>query len=96
MKLQIRRNIFETNSSSVHAMTICTEKEWEQFKKGELFYDDWNLKLTDDSFNYDTDENNMTYKEYLEYASEWEDIFEHRFTTPSGDQMVAFGYYGHD
>lgn len=34
----IRRGIFETNSSSTHAMTICTEEEYDKWKKGERYY----------------------------------------------------------
>ena len=38
----------------------------------------------------------MTYDDYEEYLEQWEDDFVKQFTTPSGDKMVAFGYYGHD
>lgn len=96
MKFQIRKGLFETNSSTCHTLTICTEKEFEDFKKGKLFYDRWRDQLTDEHFNYDTDELNMMYDDYEEYLEEWEDNFVQRFTTPSGDNMVAFGYYGHD
>lgn len=37
--LQIRQNIFETNSSSVHCMTICDNEDFEKWKNGELLYD---------------------------------------------------------
>ena len=36
--LQIRQNIFETNSSSVHCMTICDNEDFEKWKNGELLY----------------------------------------------------------
>lgn len=36
MILQIRRNVFETNSSSTHTLTICTQDEYEAFQRGEL------------------------------------------------------------
>lgn len=96
MKFQIRKGLFETNSSSCHTLTICTEKEYEDFKNGKLFYDNWYGKITDEKFNYDADRENMTYEGYEEYLEQWEDDFVKRFTTPSGDKMVAFGYYGHD
>ena len=38
---QVRRSVFETNSSSTHSITICTEDEYEKFKSGELMYDSW-------------------------------------------------------
>lgn len=36
MILQIRQNVFETNSSSTHTLTICTQDEYEAFQNGEL------------------------------------------------------------
>lgn len=35
---QIRKNVFETNSSSTHCIAICTEDDYEKWKNGELFY----------------------------------------------------------
>ncbi len=42
MKRQIRRGVFETNSSSTHSLTVCTKDEFEAWKNGELLYDSWN------------------------------------------------------
>lgn len=33
---QIRFGVFETNSSSTHAVTILTDAEYEQYRKGDL------------------------------------------------------------
>ena len=41
MKKQIRRNVFETNSSSTHSITICSKSEFEAWKNGELLYNRW-------------------------------------------------------
>ena len=41
MKKQIRRGVFETNSSSMHSLTMCSEEEFEQWKNGELLFDEW-------------------------------------------------------
>ena len=38
MKRQIRRNVFETNSSSMHSLTICSEEEFEAWKRGEVLF----------------------------------------------------------
>lgn len=38
MKIQIRRNVFETNSSSVHSCSICTLDIYDKFKAGEVWY----------------------------------------------------------
>lgn len=44
MRQNIRYNVFETNSSSVHSLTILPLDEFEEFKKGN-FYLDWNDNL---------------------------------------------------
>lgn len=35
--IQIRHGMFETNSSSTHSLIICSEEEYKQFRRGELF-----------------------------------------------------------
>ena len=34
---QIRRNVFETNSSSVHSMTICMKSDFDKWVSGEVY-----------------------------------------------------------
>ena len=43
--ISIRRNVFETNSSSTHSITMCMESDFDKWKKGELYWDRWNNKL---------------------------------------------------
>lgn len=94
MKRQIRRGVFETNSSSTHSITMCSKEEYEKWRKGELLLDYWS-----DNFVKATDENknNEDCKTYDEY---WEDCefetYEDSYTTKSGEKVIAFGYYGHD
>lgn len=38
MKQFIRSNTFETNSSSVHSLSIVNKDDFEKFKAGELYY----------------------------------------------------------
>lgn len=45
MKRQIRRGVFETNSSSTHSLAMCTEEEFNKWKNGELLFDKWNEEL---------------------------------------------------
>lgn len=96
MKIKIRRNVFETNSSSVHSLTFCTDSEFEQWKRGKLIFDDWTdeFVLISD-MKHDCDEDRYyTYEQFFdnfEYETFWDN-----YTTPSGDKVVAFGYYGHD
>lgn len=37
----IRRGVFETNSSSVHSMCICTKDEYDKWMNGELYCNRW-------------------------------------------------------
>lgn len=41
MKRQIRYGVFETNSSSVHSLTMCSEEEFEAWKRGEVLLKRW-------------------------------------------------------
>lgn len=38
--IQVRRNIFETNSSSTHSLTICSKEEYDKLRREELFITD--------------------------------------------------------
>ena len=48
--ITIRRNIFETNSSSTHSLSVVSKEEWEKFKAGELYFasDNWDLISKED------------------------------------------------
>ena len=99
MKRQIRNHVFETNSSMTHALTICTEEEYRKWKDGELLYDYWNEELvkpedkdSEDDEDYPRYLNEDNYYERTEYFEH----FKHSFSSPNGDEMIAFGYYGHD
>ena len=38
MKVQIRSSVFETNSSSVHSVTMCNKIDWEAWQQGDIMY----------------------------------------------------------
>lgn len=94
--ISIRRNVFETNSSSTHSICICTEEDYKKFKEGEKLWDYCSDELVD--VNEVPEEERDTY-EYRFYGDVKDDEYlkwyEKHFTTPSGDKMVAFGNYGH-
>nr|WP_142411389.1 hypothetical protein [Clostridium sp. Marseille-P7770] len=123
MKRQIRRGVFETNSSSVHALAMCTESEFDRWKNGELLfweyknkfgtkeelieelkkYTGWNGKLWYRDTDWDDEdqvaeifnnENITTCDQFFD--NEWYETYSERYTTPGGETIVAFGYYGHD
>lgn len=124
MKRQIRRGVFETNSSSVHSLTMCSSEEYKKWESGKVLYwgdkdkfgtrEDiieelknarysWNNELRYPDINWDdkndvsdvfSDEDIKTCEEFFD--NEWYETFEQRYTTLNGDEVVAFGYYGHD
>ena len=105
MKIQVRRGVFETNSSSVHSLCICSADDYDKWKNGELLYDFYNEALIEDSDKIqqnrkEREENGdandyIYYNEYSDYTSDFE-VYEEFYTSKSGDDIVAFGYYGHN
>lgn len=123
MKRQVRRGVFETNSSSVHSLTMCSGEEYKQWENGEVLY--WeeenkfgtreeiieemkNMKWHDGTPRYEkvnwenedtvddifSDEGIKTCEKYFE--NDWYETYEKKYTTQNGEEVVAFGYYGHD
>ena len=92
----IRKNVFETNSSSTHSICICTEEEYNRFKSGDMLYDTYNEELVTVSDNeIESEEDEYRYRSY-EDIGDYKEYYSHPFVTPSGDKMVAFGEYGFD
>lgn len=74
MKVQIRKSVFETNSSSVHTLTIFDKDEWEEFKQGERVieaapYNPSLVKTTEADKIYDSESDDYSY-DYLLY-NDW-------------------------
>lgn len=107
MKRQIRFGVFETNSSSVHSLTIVTAEEFEKFKAGDLIMFDKELMTKAQALEkakksqwyedatIESLEDDGELKTFDDYSDEYE-TYEKSYTTKSGDEIVAFGYYGHD
>lgn len=106
MKIQIRRGVFETNSSSVHSLCICSKDDYDRWKNGELFYKYFSDKLVEDStevqqnredyLKHESCNDYMTYEEFQNYVNKYYETYEERYIHKSGDEIVVFGYYGHD
>lgn len=98
MKRQIRLCVFETNSSMVHSLTMCTKEQFEKWKNGEIWWNRWDQDFTlveEGIDEYEKDKRRcLTYEEFQEL--EYEEVFEKEYTTPNGEIVVAFGYTGHD
>lgn len=101
MKRQIRRGVFETNSSSVHSLTMCMESDFNKWVAGELVWSRWGdelVPITDEikkSMEEDTREY-LTYEQFNDYDYIYYETFEDSYTTPNGETVKSFGYHGHD
>lgn len=94
---QIRHGVFETNSSSTHTLTICTKEEYKQFEKGDLVFDRYADQLVSKYKTINIVDEYGRYQSFEEFGdTDYLEQYYHEFTTPSGDQMVAFGMYGFD
>lgn len=105
--LQIRRNVFETNSSSTHSLTICSKDEYQDWVDGKCYWSRWNENFVsneeveekfkkssyDDFDEYLIDEGLYTFDRYDDIEME---TYEESYKTKSGDEIIAFGYYGYD
>ena len=64
MKTQIRRGVFETNSSSVHTLAITTTTDWDRFEKGELLMKGYPYDISFVNANSVDKEQVFTYDKY--------------------------------
>lgn len=105
---QIRQSVFETNSSSTHSLTILPKEDFEKFVRGELLYDACGEKLVTkeealaDIHKYapevtleDLEDGYDDYQTYERLGDYEYETFNQSYTTKSGDEIVAFGYYGY-
>lgn len=123
MKIQIRRSIFETNSSSVHSITMVSGSEYDKWKNGELLYDrdtetlvtkeeiekikeddkkryeSYNWSFDESEYDYNREDSNirfLTYDKFFDWSYIQYETFTDRYKTKDGEEVVAFGFYGHD
>jgi len=140
MKQQIRLGVFETNSSSIHSITITEKEIYDKWIKNEvLFCEDENefleadkaieknLEILINDYGLDSeyeeeeleelkskyretksledtfDEEDIeyycmyiTYQEWADHILQYYEDYKEEYTTKHGDNIVAFGYYGHD
>lgn len=102
MKEVIRRGLFETNSSSTHSITICTNDEYTKWQKEELYFNRWSGELVpaSEEIKHRRKEQEGTYRTFLTYDEFYDgdymdyEIFNKSYTSPSGDIIHVFGYYG--
>lgn len=115
MKFQVRRGLFETNSSSTHSLCMCLSSDFDRWKSGEMVFNRNRDKLVpiDDKDYVESKEyyiNNFgeekgleylrddyfSFDDYSDHMSYKYNTFKEEFTTPSGEKVISFGYYGND
>ena len=102
MKRQIRRSVFETNSSSTHSLTMCMKSEYDKWLKGEtVLYTGWGFGYPDYKKpiknTFYTMEEAMDFLKFDKYASdlEFNDIDAVKeYMSDDGDWMTI-EYYEH-
>ena len=101
MRITMRAGVFETNSSSTHSLVICTQKEFSDWKDGSLLYDrDWCKFVPVDEANMEDEDADWIYLTYND-VFDWDgkiglETFHGTYTTPGGEDVVAFGWYGYE
>lgn len=75
MKVQVRRGVFETNSSATHSLTLYEKSEWEKFKNGEGFIDEsWRSNKSTKYQTKDDIHNSKQFQTWLENSYAEEDL----------------------
>lgn len=78
---QIRKNVFETNSSSTHSITMCSQSQFDDWKAGKLLFDYWDRGFVSakEMTEADKEDARDEYKQLYEgqsYYKKWEDLSE--------------------
>lgn len=81
---QVRSSVFETNSSSVHSMTMCLESEYDRWVAGELLYKDYSGFVTIEEAHAEVEK----YREKYNPDRVGEPITE--------DELNSHEFYSHD
>lgn len=92
MKVQIRRGVFETNSSSSHSLVIVPMSEYHKFERGEFVMDTYADELVPAEIaeEAEDDERYLSFHDYM--ASDGE-VTTSAYTTKSGDEVMGIACY---
>ena len=80
MKRQIRRGVFETNISSTHSLTMCSEEEFEAWKRGEVLFQEYGEENFISATKLSEHDKKMAQEDYEEnkddFQKDWNDLSE--------------------
>ena len=110
--IQIRQGVFETNSSSTHAISICTKEDWEALQSGETWVSkesltvlpkeaaiQANTELIKNCPSYWSPQEWLDWNGYVDWDTFYNNIdmeFSVKESNVGGVDVVAWGYYGYD
>ena len=83
---KIRKGLFETNSSSTHSLTMCSEEDYYKWENGELFFNSWEEQF----YNKENMISDIIKRSYG--AETLSDISEEKFNKTIED----YGFYAYD
>lgn len=96
--IKVRRNVFETNSSSTHAITMCLESDYNAWRKGDLFFCD--------NYKNKSDKNFFTFDEMMTFIRDTlhqeEDVIQYLSTLRDSDvetfedELYEYDFYTFD
>lgn len=93
--IQIRTCVFETNSSSVHSLVLCSDAEYEALREEESMIDTWKDNVV--PFNdVKKKQNKYRYETLDEFFLNTNLIPYHNTKEIDGVIVHAIGKYGHD
>lgn len=88
MKENIRRCCFETNSSSVHTLILCSDDEFSKWKNGELYLDIKNKILVESNKQIELARSFESEEECYDKMGQWD--YWHRYLT--WDEYYSWDY----
>lgn len=87
--LQMRKNVFETNSSSTHSITMCTQDEYSSWSNGDVLFNDgwWSVDNTSEFKN-----KKFVTREQAEDIIKKDKFYGGEDISKLSDDELAFGY----
>lgn len=108
MKIQIRNQVFETNSSSTHSLCMISKNIMEEWKSGELYYLPENKSFITKEEYEDLHKGKpvynswgsvpLTMEQYFdgEWCTYMYETFRESYTTDNNEVIYAFGHHGYN
>ena len=94
----VRKNVFETNSSSTHSVTIMSLEDYKRWENENLYYDFNNEVFVthDEMIEKYLVENDLTEMDDEDSLDDFLEVDTTNHTTKSGDEIVIICKYGYN